>query len=39
MKEQDALLELKALTEKVDIDKAFNTSFWDAVPKADKEVA
>ena len=30
---------LTALTEKVDIDKAYNTSFWDAVPKADKEVA
>ncbi len=39
VKEQEALLDLKALTEKVDIDKAFNTSFWDAVPKADKEVA
>jgi len=38
-KEQAILLDLKALTEKVDLDKAFNTRFWDAVPKADKEVA
>lgn len=37
-KQQDVLLEFKALPAAVDIDKGFVTRFWDAVPDSDKKV-
>jgi NitT/TauT family transport system substrate-binding protein len=36
--QQAALVEFKALPAPIDIDKAFVTRFWDAVPAADKKV-
>ena len=36
--QQAALVEFKALPAPIDIDKAFVTRFWDAVPAADKQV-
>jgi NitT/TauT family transport system substrate-binding protein len=36
--QQKALLEFKALPSAVDLDKAFVSRFWDAVPAADKKV-
>ncbi|MBM7045735.1 MULTISPECIES: ABC transporter substrate-binding protein [Rhizobium] len=35
---QDSLLEYKALKAKVDLKSAFDTSFWDKVPAADKKL-
>ncbi|CAN5357628.1 ABC transporter substrate-binding protein [soil metagenome] len=37
-RQQDVLIEFKALPAPVDIDKGFVTKFWDAVPDADKKV-
>lgn len=36
--QQKALLEFKALPSEVDLDKAFVSRFWDAVPDSDKKV-
>jgi NitT/TauT family transport system substrate-binding protein len=36
--QQAVLVEFKAIPAPVDIDKAFVSRFWDAVPDADKKV-